>query len=268
MLGFGMLGVVGIQTTLRANGDQAKQRSEAVRIAQEALEEWRAYSVLGATAGHSRTFDDITSAAAATVTGYTTNELAGGLVSPAGVSASRNLFGRHPGVPPQARDFGNGRSGFVPPQPGGGTVGWRFDNVTGLFVICATSVADNSLLTAEGQFSSCGAQNHLLVTGFLRFSTRNVQPSASDVTDANATGDGAGNYPARPAMELVQSAPTDLQGTRACFVSARNGLSYRTYYCGAAVQIASPTWGGRVELRDRSSFELAEDAGDDDDDRF
>ena len=42
VMGFGMLGVLGIQATLRNNADQAKQRTEAVRIAQEALESWRA----------------------------------------------------------------------------------------------------------------------------------------------------------------------------------------------------------------------------------
>jgi Tfp pilus assembly protein PilV len=315
VLGFGMLGVVGIQTTLRANGDHAKQRSEAVRIAQEALEDWRAFSVLNATPGHARTYVGIDSAPAADIAGYTTNttyqltrtvaesvppgsktlvvdvswtdrsgvaqsirmaslvsqiapELAGGVVSPAGAAGNREPLGRHPGVPPQARDFGNGRSGFVPPQPGGGTVGWRFDNVTGLFVTCTSSVADNSLLSIESQLSACGTQNNLLVTGYLRYATRLVQPTSSDVTDANATGDGSGNYPARPNMALVQSAPTALAGTRSCFVSARGGLSYRSYFCGAAVQTGSPVWSGRVELSDRSTFEIAEDAVDDDDDRY
>lgn len=315
VLGFGMLGVVGIQTTLRANGDHAKQRSEAVRIAQEALEDWRAFSVLNATVGHARTYTDIDSAPAANVAGYTTNttyqltrtvsesvppgsktlvvdvswtdrsgvaqsirmaslvsqiapELAGSVVSPAGAAGTRDPLGRHPGVPPQARDFGNGRSGFVPPQPGGGTVGWRFDNVTGLFVTCTSSVADNSLLTSESQITACGTQNSLLVTGYLRYATRLVQPTSSDVTDANATGDGAGNYPARPDMALVQTEPSALAGTRSCFVSARSGLSYRSYFCGAAVPTGSPVWGGRVELRDRSSFEIAEDAVDDDEDRY
>lgn len=48
-MGIGMLGIVGMQATLRGNSDLAKQRAEAVRFAQEAVEEWRAITVMGAT---------------------------------------------------------------------------------------------------------------------------------------------------------------------------------------------------------------------------
>lgn len=51
VMAIGMLGLVGMQSTLRANSDAAKQRSEAVRLAQEAIEEWRAFAVLTPTAG-------------------------------------------------------------------------------------------------------------------------------------------------------------------------------------------------------------------------
>jgi Tfp pilus assembly protein PilV len=40
----GLLGIVGIQTTLRANSDVAKQRSEGVRLAQEKIEELRLFA--------------------------------------------------------------------------------------------------------------------------------------------------------------------------------------------------------------------------------
>ncbi len=51
VMAFGMMAIVGVQSTMRQNADIAKQRSEAVRIAQEAIERWRAYSVLDTTAG-------------------------------------------------------------------------------------------------------------------------------------------------------------------------------------------------------------------------
>ena len=63
VMAFGMLAVVGVQTTMRSNGDIAKQRSEAVRIAQEAIEQWRGYSTLATTEGQVA-FADIQSAAA------------------------------------------------------------------------------------------------------------------------------------------------------------------------------------------------------------
>ena len=66
VLTLGMLTVARVQTHLRLNADVARQRSEAVRLAQEDLESLRAYAVLGAASGvrsyegiasHSRTVD-------------------------------------------------------------------------------------------------------------------------------------------------------------------------------------------------------------------
>ena len=44
VMAFGMMAIVGLQSTLRLNSDVSKQRSEAVRIAEEAIEDWRAFS--------------------------------------------------------------------------------------------------------------------------------------------------------------------------------------------------------------------------------
>ena len=52
VMAVGMLGVVGMQTSLRFNADVSRQRAEAVRMAQEKMEELRAFGVLsGAVAG-------------------------------------------------------------------------------------------------------------------------------------------------------------------------------------------------------------------------
>ncbi len=64
IMGFGMLGVLGMQATLRSNSDISKQRSEAVRIAQAAMETHRGYSVLDTTPGL-KDYASINSAAAA-----------------------------------------------------------------------------------------------------------------------------------------------------------------------------------------------------------
>jgi Tfp pilus assembly protein PilV len=61
-MAIGMLGIVGMQATLRGNSDLAKQRSEAVRLAQEAVEEWRAMTAMAATAGRVA-YSDITTMA-------------------------------------------------------------------------------------------------------------------------------------------------------------------------------------------------------------
>jgi Tfp pilus assembly protein PilV len=49
VMAFGMLTVVGVQSTLRLNGDIAKQRSEATRLGQERMEELRAFLTTDAT---------------------------------------------------------------------------------------------------------------------------------------------------------------------------------------------------------------------------
>jgi hypothetical protein len=51
VMAFGLLGVAGMQATLRFNADVAKQRSEAVRMAQEQVETLRGFSALADTAG-------------------------------------------------------------------------------------------------------------------------------------------------------------------------------------------------------------------------
>jgi Tfp pilus assembly protein PilV len=68
VIGFGMLAVVGGIATLRHNGDVSRQRTEALRIAQDRLEEWRGYSVLAATANR-MAYADIVDRAAFEVSG-------------------------------------------------------------------------------------------------------------------------------------------------------------------------------------------------------
>lgn len=51
VMAFGMLALVGVQTTLRGSSDLARQRTEAMRIAQETMEGYRAYAALSGSAG-------------------------------------------------------------------------------------------------------------------------------------------------------------------------------------------------------------------------
>lgn len=73
VMAFGMLAVVGIQSTLRLNADIAKQRSEAVRIAQETMETARGFSAIDSPAEQQTAYADIASAVTSSVSGYTTN---------------------------------------------------------------------------------------------------------------------------------------------------------------------------------------------------
>ncbi|MDO9096351.1 MAG: prepilin-type N-terminal cleavage/methylation domain-containing protein [Rubrivivax sp.] len=86
VMAFGLLGVVGMQATLRYNSDVSKQRSEAVRMAQEQVEAMRAFNTLADPADHN--FADINSVATADVvvpTGFanTTFKITTNVVDPA-----------------------------------------------------------------------------------------------------------------------------------------------------------------------------------------
>ncbi len=63
VLSLGMLTIARLQTHLRASADVARQRSEAVRIAQQELESLRAFSVIATSAG-ARAYADIASSVA------------------------------------------------------------------------------------------------------------------------------------------------------------------------------------------------------------
>jgi Tfp pilus assembly protein PilV len=252
VMAFGMLTVVGVQSTLRLNGDIAKQRAEATRIAQESLEKSRAFAVIEAA----DKFDDDQLAWAEIVSGNETvagdsnrnvvnttyrveravatyadppskavkvtvtwndrsgqeqfvtlsSAIAGAApamsgtlhVRPGTAAAGpiRRPFKRHPTIPVQARDFGDGRSAFVPPFRS-----WLvlvFNNVTGLITgICDFGFENNNFTNENitpSDVSSCD-NNTLaqLLSGFVRFWRDSSGP---DLTAANA------EDPPGPALRL------------------------------------------------------------------
>jgi Tfp pilus assembly protein PilV len=75
VMAFGLLGVVGMQSTMRSGADISRQRSEAVRIAQEQLEQLRNYSVLRASdaASGQLAFEEIVATPAASVAASNAN---------------------------------------------------------------------------------------------------------------------------------------------------------------------------------------------------
>lgn len=228
VMAFGMMAVVGLQVTLRANSDIAKQRSEAVRIAQESLEDWRAFSAIPHTAGvwayddispdgptaipdpnhyynttYQRTRSVVVQASPPVKTLFVTvtwadrtgaqqsvqlntfiagvlPEVAGSLALPFSLGPGRQPSGRNPSIPPTAKNLGDGRSGFVPPQPGGGTVAWVFSNTTGLIVgVCAAAGVANSSLLTSAIADSCVATKAQLLSGFVSFASTAAQPNAA-----------------------------------------------------------------------------------------
>lgn len=69
LMAIGLLGVVGVQSTMRSSSDISKQRSEAVRIAQEAIEQWRSFHSIEANATAVDWGDLVSDASATSIAG-------------------------------------------------------------------------------------------------------------------------------------------------------------------------------------------------------
>jgi Tfp pilus assembly protein PilV len=295
VMAFGMLAVVGLQVTLRTTGDLSKQRAEAVRLAQQGIEDWRSLVAMEVTAG-AIDYQDLVTDGPVTIAGLNATyvrgrqvsiwdggspamkslsssvtwtdrtgtsqtvqlssvvagvspDLAGSLALPPSGVPARQPLGRSNAIPSTAKSLGNGTSGFVPPQSGGGTVTWVFNDSTGLIVgICnASGVSDSSQLTGAivaGCSTSTKAQ---LLSGYVRFADTSVQPTA-------AQAEAPTGVPLNLDLSLAPG-PTSQSVTLtwSCYDDAATvapigspGAAVR-YYC-AITSSASGTWAGRSRI--------------------
>lgn len=69
VMGFGMLAIVGVQSTLRFNADMSKQRAEATRLAEQELEFVRAFSDVGSGGTTEKEFEAIATTPETTISG-------------------------------------------------------------------------------------------------------------------------------------------------------------------------------------------------------
>lgn len=298
VMAFGMLAVVGLQATLRGNGDLSRQRSEAVRIAQAAVEDWRAVQAIEATAGV-HDFSDIAGEVGVPVTGTNTifsrgravplqmtqadvsiltpvktlvttvtwldrtgqpqsvrlatsiaaiaPELAGSLAVPAYAFPMWPVRNRSSAIPPLAKDLGDGRSVFKPPQAGGGTVAWVFSNTTGLISsLCTVAVTDTNSSLVLGDLGNCNNVTAQLLSGYIRFASTGVQPTPAEAETPTGT-----SLNLNVVLTLT-SIDHDAPGA-ACFDDATDdaaaalGQSVVTYYC-AIFKNPTYTWAGRARI--------------------
>ncbi len=72
-LSFGMLGITGMQIAMSRSADVAKQRTEATRLAQQKIEEFRAFQTTGTVTGITGYASLASSASVDNVAGYVTN---------------------------------------------------------------------------------------------------------------------------------------------------------------------------------------------------
>ena len=181
----------------------------------------------------------------------------------------RQPLGRQSGIPVQARDLGNGTSGFKPPGSEGGGVVWVFNNLTGVVVgVCnGVATAQDDLTTADVESCSNNA-NGLPLSGYVRFATGSTQPTA---VNAEHPASSARNLDVALALTSTGHATPD----HVCYADApKTALTTSkavAYWCVIFFNLdALPRWSGTstltplafVEPADDVAWTLATDAAD------
>ncbi|WP_088280398.1 prepilin-type N-terminal cleavage/methylation domain-containing protein [Ideonella sp. A 288] len=105
--------------------------------------------------------------------------LSGLLSVPPTRTAASQRSGRHPTIPPRAKDMGSGESVFKPRE--GGTVAWTFNNTTGVITrVCIVVAASTSETLDEGSLGVCSATTAQLLSGYVRFNLAGVANRLDD----------------------------------------------------------------------------------------
>jgi Tfp pilus assembly protein PilV len=297
VMAFGMLAVVGVQATLRSNADVSKQRAEATRLAQQAMENARGFAQLAADPGTpaAAEYDEIVSAIGAAIVDPNRNavytperrvpadrypklktvvsevrwvdragvtqtvqlnsaiariapEVAASLALPQQSGAMLLAAGRNPTIPMQAKDLGSGTSVFVPPQPALGTVAWVFNNFSGLITgVCNVAAGSTTATVLAADVAACSnTTTAQLVSGYVRFASTAVQPTAAESEAPSAS---------VLNLDVVLALTSTGHPTpgATCFDDSTSdaalaaGRQVVTYYCAVFSNIDF-TWSGRTRV--------------------
>lgn len=93
---------------------------------------------------------------------------------PSKPSAHAQRTGRYPTIPAIAQNIGGNRSAFKPIESG--TVGWVFNNTTGLITsVCSGTVGATSSLTASSLGTCAAVSDTYFLTGFVNFNLRDAE---------------------------------------------------------------------------------------------
>jgi len=287
VLAFGVIGIAGMQLTLRQNSDAAKQRSEAVRIAQAAIEQARDYVVV-ASDGTNPAFDDIGSVGATVVTGISSNtDYTLTITSPAlatgaprlkryvagvtwtdrsgAVQGPLSLTTMIAGVPPQLAGSAGVPITSAPTQlPGGRNVGIpsaavdqndgtsQFTPPGGGGVTWTFDNTTGVITNVCDSSGTCTAGSFLLLGGFVQFATTVTSPSGPQPSDAEAPPGPAISPPAPAAAAIgaVTGVHVDLTSPASTTVNCfvQTSSTYITYYCAVPTTGSTPAWSGTSTL--------------------
>lgn len=298
VLAFGILGLVGLQATMRVNADVAKQRAEATRLAQERIEAMRSY---GSIAEYGANVVDAAAAPATALSSTNTTYTIATEVSPDVLPANRpplrsatvTVSWADRASQPQSVVLATQVAGVSPAVTGGlSTAGYGFParrvygrnaaiplgasdqgNGTSQFTPPGASgnptyVFNNvtglitQVCTTAGTVTTCSAANLALVSGFVSFDLGRRQPTAQDAEQP------ASPSPNDVAVRANWTSPT-ATGTVNCY-NDRQSL-YVAYYCAIPLYTGDLPfyWSGIIKLReDLPQFRVADNASDDHDDRY
>ena len=302
VMGFGMLGVLGLQSSLRGNADISKQRSEAVRIAQETVETRRAFSVLAAAPG-AASYDQIASAPATNVIRANANATFSlqTTVTTLPINANVLLAAPHKRlvvdvtwrdrnddlqlvrlgtmvspVAPEVTAALSTPSGNSPAQEVAGrspaipTAAVDLGNGTSRFAPpgAATGVSwtfnnINGDITQRCVASTCTDFLARLLAGYVNFETGSSEPSSLQAeTPSGVALVGGGGNNVEVRVEVSEPSSATIN----CF--EQPFTTFVAYYCAVPVTLSSPFWTGRATLILPGSFGVANDIGDNRSDRY
>lgn len=227
LLAFAVLSIAALatlqtQASLRLNTDVARQRADAVRLAQDELEHWRDDFVdlgntpepvdldsgAGSNAHYRLTRSVLTSdeprlrSAVLRVDWLDRRGNAQSVLLPSALheldpvvgaalslvaadASSKRPLGRNAAIPPQARDLGDGRSAITLSS----TLAWVIDNDSGIVTARCDLLAGESIasLTAEALRRRCSAVQGLLLSGFVNFADK-AMPHELDIVVRSESG--------------------------------------------------------------------------------
>ncbi|TCO98407.1 type IV pilus modification PilV family protein [Rubrivivax gelatinosus] len=285
VMAIGLLGVVGLQATLRANADVSRQRSEAVRIAQERLEILRGYRSLDGANGVSYESTIATAPGqpmptALANTEFTLYQTVTELEPEAGrakmvelkvawrdrraendnqwVDFATFIAGTPPDLSGALFMPGNttglalpgGRHPAIPSEAeldeGGSTSTFRLPDSGG--VSWVFNNLTGVIVSICMPSTPCVASNAYLLSGYVRFATgQSPTPELAEVPPSLSEAD-QDSIPDMPApFVTVQRTGSPLPPVVDCLHRVFAG--YVAYYCAVPLASASTTWSGRSTLQ-------------------
>lgn len=267
VMAFGILGIAGIQSSLRTNSDIAKQRSEALRVAQQLMEDRRGFQSLDVD-GATPSFNGIVTESLGDLVGTNATFSRSVTATDANTGRVKNLIvtvqwtdragevqrvelrssiaGNTPelsgslgtAAPGGTQRLPQGRHPGVPrgaADLGGGTSKFLPPGGAGQYWIFSNTTG--VILERCDASDVCITGKALLLAGFVRFSTGNTQPGSSDAElPASPVVPGLGAYvdQQQPFSQLVD-----------CFVDPSTFAGAVAYYCAVPITDDTPNWDGR-----------------------